>query len=152
MGEPDIVPLEFLECPIADRHRGDRRVPGRETLGHGHQIGHHPEMLRGEHPARPAEPGDHLVHDQQDPMLLPDLAEPLPVLRGRHVITVGHRDRLADHRRDVLRPLRDNLLFDGVRAPQVFRFPLQSEVRPIAIRGRHKADPRHERSEVGLVP
>ena len=95
----------------AQRHggRGDR-------LGEHHQIGLDAEVLRRERSAEASEAGDHLVEDEQDAVLARDLAQPREVALGRHQHPARARDRLDDHRGDVLRAVqRDDALLELVR-------------------------------------
>ena len=64
---------------------------------------------------------------------------------------VGDGDRLADHRRDRVRPLRQDLLLDGVGAGDVARLALDAEIIAIAVRRGDEADPVHEGTEELLV-
>ena len=69
-------------------------------LARRHDVGHDVEIVGAERRAEPAEAGDHLVEDQQDAVLLGDLAQLLEIALGRdqHARRAGHR--LDDHRRD----------------------------------------------------
>ena len=100
-------------------------------------------------PVRP-EAVDHLVHDEQDAVVVADLAQQLPVLRRGDMDAVRGRDRLADHRRDRLRPLEHDLLLHPLGAHDVARFALQAEVVAVVVRRGDVVDAGHERAEVAL--
>ena len=55
----------------------------RQSLGHGHDIGHHAQALRTEIGAKPAKTRDDLIKNQQNAMLGADIAQPLEVADGR---------------------------------------------------------------------
>ena len=60
--------------------------PGPETLGERHDVGRNAVVLRGEHPAGPADAALHLVEDQEDPVLVADRAQPGEKTSGRHQV------------------------------------------------------------------
>ena len=65
------------------------------------EIGRDAEELARERLSEPPEPGDHLVEDEEDPVPVADLAQPLQVSarRDEHPTRAGHR--FDDHRGDV---------------------------------------------------
>src|SRR5262249_58244623 len=89
--------------------------------------------LTAEPPAGPAEPGDHLVEDQQDVIAVAELAQATQVaVRGRHeAAETGHR---LDHdRRNRPRPLANDGLLDGVRAGEGAGIAVEAERAAVAI-------------------
>jgi hypothetical protein len=82
----------------------ERRAHGNgavgEALGAGEDVRQHVPFLGGEAGAQAPEAGDHLVEDEQDAVLVADLAQALEVALGRRQDARGARDRLHDHRRD----------------------------------------------------
>mmetsp|Transcript_6064 Transcript_6064/g.24216 ORF Transcript_6064/g.24216 Transcript_6064/m.24216 type:complete len:373 (+) Transcript_6064:1199-2317(+) len=73
--------------------RAHRHAAVGDALGHGHQVGRDAEGLRAERVAGAAEAGDDLIEDQQDAVLVADLAQPLQIAlrRNQHAGGAGHR-------------------------------------------------------------
>ena len=88
----------------------DWRVPGRQPLGHCHQIGHDAKLFRGKRRAGAPKSVDHLVHNQQHAMRIADRPHPLPITRRWDMVRIGHRDGLTNHCRNRVRSLREDLL------------------------------------------
>ena len=87
------MPWRTMQPPIGHGARGD-------ALGEGQDVGRDAEALGGEGMAEAAEAGDDLVEDQQDAVLVADLAQALEIALGRrqHAGRAGHR--LDDDRGD----------------------------------------------------
>ena len=81
MGQGHVLLLELVVDLLADRDSRDRRISRRQPLGHGHEVGHDAELLGREHRTRAPEAVDHFVEDEQDAVLVADLAHALPVFR-----------------------------------------------------------------------
>ena len=86
-----------------DRDGAHRLRAVGERLGHREHIGRHAEALRGEIRAGASEPRDHLIENEQDAVLVADVAQPLQIALGRHEAAGGTRDGLDEARGDVLR-------------------------------------------------
>ena len=92
------------DAPVHSDHR-DRPVAGGKALRAHPHIGVDRPVVAAEHASCPAEPGDHLVRDQDDVVLVADLADALEVPgRGRMPRRGGTAHGLHDERRDALRP------------------------------------------------
>ena len=63
-------------------------------------VGRQAEMLEGEHLARASHAGLHLVGDEQNAMLLREIAQPLQKRLRRNDVAPFALDRLDDDRRD----------------------------------------------------
>ena len=88
-----------------DDHRAERDVAGVDALRDGEDVRHDVPVLAREPLARAPEPGHHLVEDEDDAVPVADLADRLEVAVRRDDDAVRPRDRLQDHRGDVLRAL-----------------------------------------------
>ena len=82
-------------------HAGERE-PHRDRLGDGDQVGLDAEVLDREEPAGPCEAALHLVADEDDAVLVADLAEPFDELARRGDEAALALDGLEDDRGDVL--------------------------------------------------
>ena len=82
---------------VAHQHAAHRRCAIGDALGEGQHVRQHAVAFGGEGEAEPAVAGDDLVEDQQDAVLLGDLAQPLEIAlrRRQHAGRSGHR--LDDH-------------------------------------------------------
>ena len=94
--------LRRLRVPVAAARqagllsgRQARRGLG-HALGEVQHVGHDAEIVRREVGAHAPEAGDDLVEDQQDAVLVADLAQPLQVALGRDQHAGRARDRLDD--------------------------------------------------------
>ena len=85
---------------LRHQHRAHRHRAVGEPLGARDDVRRHAEFLRGERRAGAAEAGDHLVEDQQDAVLVADLAQALEIALRRNQHAGRTRDRLDDHRGD----------------------------------------------------
>ena len=93
--------------------------------------------------AEPAPGADHLVGDQQDVVLVADLAHPLEVALLRRDAPAGVLERLEDHGRDRLRPLELDPLADLLGGPE--RVAVSGPV--VRVRVRHMNTALGERLE-----
>jgi hypothetical protein len=84
----------------AGEHRAHRHAPLVRPLAVVIRSGVTPKRLRAEGVAGAAEAGDDLVEDQQDAVLVADLAQALQVALRRHQHAGGAGHRLDDHRGD----------------------------------------------------
>ena len=97
---------------LGDEHRAHRRIRRRQALGDRDQIGRYAKTGDAEVLADPTETGDHLVGVQQDPVLVGELAQPLPVAgRGRQA-AAGVLNRLGDDHTNCLRSLLEDHALD----------------------------------------
>ena len=86
-----------------------------QALGAGDQVRRHAELLRGERRAGAPEARDDFIEDQQDAVLVADLAQPLQVAdrRGQNAGAAG--DGLDDDRGDVRRIVQRHQALEFVR-------------------------------------
>ena len=105
--------------------------------------GTHVEALDAEVVAEAAPGADHLVGDQQDVVLVADLADALPVAVLRHEAAARVLHRLEDHRGDRLRALELDHVLDLVRGPE--RVAVLGPA--VLVRVRHVVRAGHERLE-----
>ena len=99
------------------RHRDAQRQPRRNPLRNRHHVRLDAGVLDREHLARAPHPRLHFVHDEQDAVLLRQLAQPLQELIGRHDVAALALDRLDHDRRDFVgrHQMREQLLLDEIR-------------------------------------
>ena len=136
---------------LADDHAAERDRGVVHPLGEDDHVGHHAEALGGERRAHAAEAGDHLVEDQEDPVLRAQFAQPLEIADRRHDHARRTLHRLDDHGRDRRRVVqRDDprQLVGEMRAPLrlAARERHLGEDRAYAADGRRRAVARTERS------
>ena len=125
--------LERLEEPVAGDHRADRRVARGHALGAGDDVGLVAELGGAEHLPHPPEGADDLVGDQQDVVLVADLADPLEVAgRGREA-AAGVLHRLEEDRGDGVGALELDRLGDPVRGPAAEGLLVVAEVVGAAV-------------------
>ena len=82
---------------VAHQHAAHRRRTIGDALGEGQHVRQHAVTLGGKGKAEPAVAGDDLVEDQQDAVLLGDLAQPLQIALRRRQHAGRSRHRLDDH-------------------------------------------------------
>jgi hypothetical protein len=106
----------------------------------------------------PAEAVDDLVHNEEDAMTIAGLTNAPPVSRRRHMVVVLQRYRLADHRRNAFRSLRQNLLFDRLGTGEVAVLAFDPEIIAVSVGRGDEAGTIHEgpksvssRDEVTLI-
>ena len=92
---------QAVEHVLANEHATHRHRGVGDALGHRHQVGNDAELLGGEARTQAAEAGDDLVEDQQDAMLVADLAQPLEVALGRRQVAGRAGAGLDDNGGDV---------------------------------------------------
>ena len=109
--------LVRLEEPVAGDHRADGGVAGGHPLRAGDDVGGVAEVRAGEHRPDAAEGADDLVGDEQDVVLVADLADPLEVAGGRREAAAGILHRLEEDRGDGLGSLELDRLGDAVGGP-----------------------------------
>jgi hypothetical protein len=124
---------ERLEEPVADDHQPERGIAGGDALGRRDDVGDVAEVVAGEHRADPAEGADRLVGDEQDVVLVADLADPLEVAGGRREAAAGVLHRLEEDRGDRLRALELDGLGDPVRGPPTERLLVVAQVLRAAV-------------------
>jgi hypothetical protein len=82
------------------RDRRQRRVARGQALAEDHHVGADVPVLAREPPSRPAEAAEDLVVDQQDAVLVAQLADPRPEIRRRELHAVGAGEALEQDRGD----------------------------------------------------
>ena len=82
---------------VAHDHAAHRRRTIGDALGEGEHVRQHAVTLGGEGKAEPAIAGDDFVEDQQNAVLLGDLAQPLEVALRRRQHAGRSRHRFHDH-------------------------------------------------------
>ena len=82
-------------------HRPQRHGAVGHLLGHRHDVGRHAEKLRAAVLAHAAKAGDDFIEDQQDAVLIANLAQALQIALGRHDHARRASHRLDDHGGDV---------------------------------------------------
>ena len=95
---------ERLGDAVGGDHRAHRRVRGGEALGGRDEVGLVAEALGAEPVAEPAPRADDLVGDEQDAVLVADLAHALEVALRRGEAAAGVLHRLEDHAATVSGP------------------------------------------------
>ena len=87
---------------LRPRDQGPERHPGGDPLRRQQDVRLHAPVLHRPHPPRTTRAGLDLVGDQEDPVLVADLSEPLeePILG--HDVPALALDRLDDDRRDLV--------------------------------------------------
>ena len=109
---------ERLGEAVADHHAAQRRVAGGDALGERDHVGLVAVALAAEHVAEAAERGDDLVADEQDVVLVADLAHALPVAVGWGERAAGVLHRLHEHRGDAVGALHLDAQREVVGAAQ----------------------------------
>ena len=82
---------------VADHHAAHRRRAVGDALGKGDHVRQHAVTFGGKGIAEPAVAGDDLVENQQNAVLLGDLAQPLEIALRRRQHAGRSRHRLDDH-------------------------------------------------------
>ena len=91
--------------PVHDRRPGDdraQRQPVGNPLGQAHDIAGDAPVFRSEHLSRSAHPALDLVKDEQDSMLIAELAQTRQEVGGRHNVAALALDRLDEDRRQLI--------------------------------------------------
>ena len=81
---------------LARQHAAHRHGAGGDALGEGDEVGRDAVAFGGKRIAHAAEAGDHFVEDQEDAVLVADLAQPLEVALRRRQHAGRGRQRLDD--------------------------------------------------------
>src|SRR5205823_3732043 len=134
-----------------DGVRGDH--PGeRESAPHAladrHDVRDHAVVLRGPHGAAPAEPRQHLVHDQERAMVARDRLDRPEEALGRHDVARGPLDGLDDDRADLAGGLVPDDVAHEIRARDAAVRIAEPERAAVAVGVRRHVPARHERPEV----
>ncbi len=139
---------QAVEHGLAHEHAAHRHGRVGDALGDGHQVGDHAELLGGEAGAEAAEAGDDLVEDQQDAVLVADLAQPLEIALGRRQVAGRAGAGLDDDGGDVRRVMQaDDALQRIGEMRAVLRLALgegvlrQVGVRQVIDARQHRAEP-----------
>src|SRR4051794_19521684 len=134
---------ERLHDAVAGDDGAHRGVRARQALGRRDHVGEVVVLLGAEHVAEPAVGADDLVGDQQDVVLVADLADALEVALGRREAAAGVLDRLHDDGRDRVGALELDAVRDGLR--EVLGAVAGRQA--VEVRVRHVAAARGERLE-----
>ena len=110
--------LEGLVDAVADDRRADGRISARHPLRAGDHVGLEAVGDRREHVSDAAEARDDLVGDQQNVVLVADLANPLEIPGRRREASAAVLHRLKEDCRDGVGTLEQDHLLDAVRGPQ----------------------------------
>ena len=107
VGEPagEEAVAQLVGDRLGDDHRPERDVARVDPLRDREDVGDDVPVVAGEPLAGAAEPGHHLVEDQQDPVPVAGLADRLQVAVGRDDDPVRADDRLEDDGGDRVRAL-----------------------------------------------
>ena len=118
VGELAALLDQHVRHPVRDHRAAERLVAGGDALGDRHEVRLDAEVLAAEPLAGAAETADHLVGDQQDPVLAADALDLRPVGRRRHDHAARALHRLADEGGDALRADLLDLLREPARGAQ----------------------------------
>ncbi len=143
---------ERLEDRVGGDHRTHRRVGRGDALGRRDDVGLVVVALGAEPLAEPAPRADDLVGDEEDVVVIGDLAHALEVPLGRHEAPPGVLDRLQDDRRDRARVLELDAARD--RLGEVCRVvalgqPVGVGVGHVAAAGRQRLEGRAQARDAG---
>ena len=128
-----------------------RYIAAGDSLGHGHHVRGDAPVLGGEHLARAAKSGDHLVGDEQAAVLVADLPQPGPIIVTGDRTPRRAGDGLGHHRAYGLRVLEFDHLFDRIHAEfSAFLGRLATELAAVGQRLGHVEDTGHERLVIYL--
>ena len=137
-----------VEHVLAHEHAAHRHGRVGNALGHRHQIGDHAEFLGSKAGAEAAEAGDDLVEDQQDAVLVADLAQALQIALGRGQEAGGASAGLDDDGGDVRGVVQADDAFQRIgQMGALLRFTLgegvlrQVGVRQVIDARQHRAEP-----------
>src|SRR5580693_6812633 len=100
-------------------------------------------MLEAEPAAEPAEAADHLVADQQNPVLAADGLDARPIALRRDDDAAGALHRLADEGRDILRADLEDAVFHRLSGALAEGRRILAEALVEAVRLHHVLDARH---------
>ena len=146
VGERGGALAERLEDLVGGDHRPHRDVGAGQGLGGRDDVGLVAVALAAEVVAETAPRADHLVADQQDVVLVADLAHALEVALLRRDAAAGVLQRLEDHGRDRLGTVELDLVADLLGGPE--RVAVLGPVVLVRVR---RVDPaRHVGLELGL--
>src|SRR5213596_1008617 len=130
-------------------HAGERKSPA-HALADGHDVRNHAVVLRAPHGTGPAESRQHLVGDQERPVLARDRLDRAKEPLGRHHVAGRALDGLDDDRADLAGSLvADDLAEElGARDPTVRIAELERAA--VAVGVRRQVPARREGSQVVL--
>src|SRR4051794_23714005 len=143
---------ERLGDPVGDDRGSHRRVGRRQALGRRDDVGLIVEALGPEPLAEPAERADDLVGDEQDVVLVADLADALEVALGRREAAAGVLGRLEEHGRDGVGALEADALVDRLRqglGAEPGREPVLVGVRDVAAARGERLEGLAQRGDAG---
>src|SRR3954451_3500390 len=143
---------ERLHDAVAGDDGAHRGVRARQALGRRDHVGQVVVLLGAEHVAQPAVGADDLVGDQQDVVLVADLADALEVALGRSEAAAGILDRLHDHGRDRVGALELDAVRDGLRevlGAVAGRQAVEVRVRHVAAAGGERLERLAQRGDAG---
>ena len=129
---------------VAPAAQGGDRDSGAERLGEHGQVGRDAEHPLGA-ARRDAEPGQHLVEDQERAGVRGQLAHPLEVAGRGHDRAAVAQDRLGDHRGDLGAVLGEDALERGRVVPC-------ADDQGARDRRRHAVRPWRRRGRIGRAP
>ena len=115
---------------VADADAAEREVTRGDRLGELDHVRLHPPVLEAEHPSGAPEPRDHLVGDEEDVVLVADLADAreVVVLRDDHAARPLHG--FGDEHGHRVGAFAENRLLELVRGRDSLAHPLRC---PVAV-------------------
>ena len=126
-------------------NRAQGYIPTGDALGHGHDIWLNAKMLDPKPATGSPEATDHLIDNEQYPIIVADLPDNFPVSGRRGQSAEPLLDRLTDEGGNLLRSLKFNNTSNIPGADQVAVGIAQMERTAIAVRGFHKDRSRGQR-------
>ena len=144
------VVVEGRRDGVADADAAERHVARRDGLGELHDVRLDAPVVEGEQGAGAAEPGDHLVGDQQHVVAVADLADAGEVVVLRHDDPARPLDRLGQEHGDGVRPLALDRPLELVGGRDALAYPGRRLV-AIGVRRGDVDEPGHARLEQGPV-
>ena len=96
-----LLALEFLRHSIADTDGRDREIAGREALSHRHQVRLEVVELACEPLSGAAESIDHLIGDEEDAVLVAEVADRRPVFGWGLGDSIGGGDGFGDEKGEI---------------------------------------------------
>ena len=133
---------------VAHQHAAHRSGAVGDALGEGQHVGHHAITFGGKGEAEPAKAGDDLVEDQEDAVLLGDLAQPLEIAFRRRQYACRSRHRLDDHGGDGVGAVQIDDAFEFIGEMRaIFGLALAEGLLVAVIGRRQMIDAGQERAE-----
>jgi hypothetical protein len=147
---------ERLEHPLVDHHGADRQIRGREGLRADQDVRLQAHRLAAPVVAGAPEAADHLVGDEQHVVFLQHRLDLFVVGARRHDHAAGAEHGLRPHRRNRVRPLGEDQLFQFLGAAGREGFLGLAGLGQVVVMRRHRVDEagqRHvEAAMVGRQP